>query len=163
MTITREDYVTKSVNTYLTRLLTERGYTDDVWEMRGSYSHTMFDETPLTKSYVCTGFNFDNGGTQAEIGSNLKLRLYTIELFIIGVDEVWAKNLANAVKFSLENDLVIPLLDVANPALPQIDALVLAGVSAEHQPVPDPKPWQHNIWTVHARVEDTYLPSAAVA
>lgn len=162
MAITRESYVSRSVDTYLIRLLAERGYTDDVIEFLESFPHDRFDETPLTKTYVAIGYNFDDGGKDAEMGSNLKHRLYTIEFFVIGQSHTWAKNVAQAVKFTLENDKTIPLLDITQPSLPAIDALVLASVSAEHQPVPSPKPWQEHIWTVHARVEDTYVPSAAV-
>lgn len=160
MALTREDFVTQSVDIYLRRLLAEKGYGDDQVEILDSFPHTRFDDTPLSKSYVCAGFNFDNGGKPAEMGSNLKERLYTIEFFIIGQNSTWAKNLANAVKFSLENDKIIPLVDITKASKEQIDALVLASVSGEHQPVNKPKPWQENIWTVHLRVEDCYDPAA---
>lgn len=161
MALTREDFVTQSVDIYLRRLLAEKNYSDDAVEILDSFPHSRFDDTPLDKSYVATGFNFDNGGKPAEMGSNLKDRLYTIEFFVIGQSSTWAKNLANAVKFSLENDKIIPLLDITTAGKDQIDSLVLASVSAEHQPISKPKPWQENIWTVHLRVEDTYDPATA--
>lgn len=161
MAITREDFVTQSVDKYLRRVLAEKGYTDDTIEILPSYPHDRFDDTPLTKNYVATGFAFDDGGGQAEMGSNLKHRLYTIEFFVFGMTDVWAKNLAQGVKFAIEHDQTIPLLDITSPALPVIDALVVASVSAEHQPVPKPAPWQENTWTVHARIEDTYDASSA--
>jgi hypothetical protein len=162
MAITREDYVTKSVDTYLKSWLEAHGYTEDTIEILAAFPHTRFGETPLEKSYVATGFSFDDGGRDAEMGSNLKQRLYTIEFFVIGQDETWAKNLAQAVKFTLEQEKTIPLLDITEPSLPVMDALVLASVSAEHQPVPTPKPWQEHIWTVHARIEDIYDAGTAI-
>jgi hypothetical protein len=162
MAITREDYVTQSVDKYLRRLLLERGYTEDTIEILPSFPHTRFDDTPLEKSYVCTGFSFDDGGRDAEMGSNLKERLYTIEFFVIGQDETWAKNLAQAVKFVLGSEKTIPLLDITDPSLPTIDALIVASASAEHQPIASPKPWQEHIWTVHARIEDFYDAGAAI-
>lgn len=164
MAITREDFVTQSVDKYLRRILAEKGYTDDTFEIIPSFPHDRFDDTPLDKNYVATGFSFDDGGRSAEMGSNLKHRLYTIEFFVIGMTDVWAKNLAQGVKFALENDQIIPLLDITiMPSLPVIDALVVASVSAEHQPIAKPKPWQENIWTVHARIEDTYDAAMAIS
>lgn len=162
MAITREDYVTQSVDKYLRRILAEKGYTEDTIEILPSFPHSRFDETPIDKNYVATGYSFDDGGKAAEMGSNLKHRLYTIEFFVIGQNAVWAKNLAQGVKFALETDSTIPLVDIAVAEQPVIDALVLASVSAEHQPVPNPKPWQENIWTVHARLEDTYDAGTAI-
>lgn len=161
MSLTREDFVTQSVDIYLRTLLAEKGYSDDAVEILDSFPHTKFQDEELTKSYIAEGFSFDNGGKPAEMGSNLKDRLYTIEFFVIGQTSTWAKNLSQAVKFSLENDTTIPLVDITQPGKPVIDALVLASVSAEHQPVSEPKPWQENIWTVHARVEDIYDPAVA--
>lgn len=162
MALTREDFVSRSVDRYLMALLAERGYTDDVIEFLDSFPHSRFDDTPLTKTYVCIGYNFDDGGKDAEMGSNLRHCLHTIEFFVIGHTETWAKNVAQAVKYSLQHDKTVPLVDITEPDLPVIDALVVASASAEHQPVPQPKPWQEHIWTVHSRIEDTYMPSAAI-
>lgn len=165
MTITREDFVSQSIDTYLRGILESKGYTDDTVEILPSFPHERFDDTPLSKSYVASGYNFDDGGKQVELGSKLIERLYTIEFFVIGQSETWARTLANAVKFALETDLTIPLLDVTvtEGERPQIDTLPVASVSAEHQPVPDPKPWQEHIWTVHLRVEDIYYAGSTIS
>lgn len=162
MTLTREDFVTKSVNNYLRQKLELRGYGDDVFEMLDSYPHTGLD-TPLEKSFIAVGFNFDDRGKPAEMGSTLTFRIYTIEFFIFGLNRTWAKNLANAVKFSLESDKIIPLLNITDSAFPVVDSLPVEGVSAEHQPIPEPKPWEENVWTVHLRIEDCYEAADAVA
>ena len=163
MAITREDYVTQSVDTYLRRLLAERGYKTDTVELIAEYPHTRFKEEKLTKTFVASGFDFDDGAKQAEMGSNIKRRLYTIEFFIFGQTGVWGKNVANAVKFSLEHDGIIPLLDILVAERPTIDALVVVAVNAQHEPVNNPLPWQEHVWTVKLRVEDTYDAGAAVS
>jgi hypothetical protein len=161
--LTREDFVTQSVDKYLREVLFERhSYDEQGIELLPSFPHDRFDG-PVDKNYVAVGFNFDDGGKQGEMGSNLKHRLYTIEFFIIGKSGTWAKNLAQAVKFALEADGTIPLIDVTQPTRPVIDSLVVASVSAEHQPIANPEPWQENIWTCHLRAEDTYDASAAIA
>jgi hypothetical protein len=163
MALTREDFVTQSVDRYLREVLFERhSYDPAMIELLAAFPHDRFDG-PIDKNYVAVGFNFDDGGHQGEMGSNLKHRLYTIEFFIIGKSNTWAKNLAHAVKFALESDGTIPLVDVTQPSKPVIDALVVASVSAEHQPISQPEPWQENIWTCHLRVEDTYDAGAAIS
>jgi len=162
MSITREDYVTQSVDVYLRRLLAEKGYSDDVLTILDSFPHDRFKEEPLDKTYVAVGFNFDDGARSAEMGSNLKRRLYTIEFFVFGKNDHWGKNVANAVKFVLDSDQIIPLLDITDPLKPVIDALVVVSVPVNKQPVNNPQPWQENIWTVQLRIEDTYEAETAV-
>jgi hypothetical protein len=162
MALTREQYVTESVDAFLRANLTAASYTADNVEVAAEFPHTRFKDNPLDKTYVTAGFDFDDTGKPAEMGSNLKLRLYTIEFFVFGKTQTWGKNVAGAVKFSLERDGVIPLLDIADPARPQIDALVVAGVSSQEEEANNPLPWQENVWTVRLRVEDTYLPADAL-
>lgn len=163
MAVTREDFVTQSVDKYLREVIFDRhSYDEEQIELLPSFSNDRF-EGAITKNYIAVGFNFDDGGKPGEMGSNLKHRLYTIEFFVIGKTDVWAKNLAHAVKFALEGDSIIPLVDITNAEKPVIDALVVASVSAEHQPIAQPEPWQENIWTCHLRVEDTYDAATAIS
>lgn len=161
--LTREQYVTESVNTFLRALLTSHGYGDDQVHYLEEFPHTRFKENPLDKTYVTAGFNFDDTGKPAELGSNLKLRLYTMEFFVFGMTPTWGKNVAAAVKFSLESLGVIPLLDISQLARPQIDALVVVGASNQHEAIAQPLPWQENVWTVRLQVEDIYNPAAALS
>lgn len=162
MALTREQYVTESVWDFLRANLTAAGYKTDNVTVIAEFPHKRFEENPLDKTYVTAGFNFDDTGKPAEMGSNLKLRMYTIEFFVFGTTPTWAKNVTGAVKFSLERDGVIPLLDIADPTRPQMDALVVAGVSSQEEEAHNPLPWQENVWTVRLRVEDTYLPADAL-
>lgn len=161
--LTREQYVTESVNTFLRALLTAHGYSDDQVVYLEEFPHTRFKENPLDKTYVTAGFNFDDPGKNAELGSNMKLRLYTMEFFVFGLTATWGKNVAGAVKFSLESEGIIPLLDISQISRPQIDALVVLGASNQHEPIGEPLPWQEHVWTVRLQVEDIYDPATALS
>lgn len=156
--ISREDMVTQSVQTYARHQIFDvRGYSPTKVEFRESFNFQMTDA--FERNLIAFGFNFDDDGEQAEMGSSLKRRLYTIEFFIFGLTNTYARNLANVLKFALEGEGVIPLLDISQTPPVEIDALVVEGVSAERQIVHDPEPWQEFVWTTHLRVEDTYFAS----
>lgn len=161
--LTREQYVTESVNTFLRALLTSHGYGADQVAYLEEFPHTRFKENPLDKTYVTAGFNFDDPGKNAELGSNVKIRLYTMEFFVFGLSSTWGQNVAAAVKFNLESLGIIPLLDISQIDRPQIDALVVLGASNQHEPIAEPLPWQENVWTVRLQVEDVYDPAAALS
>lgn len=151
--ITREDLVTQSVQDFAKAGLTTHGYVAPAVRFLDSFPYTL---TELDAQLIASGFNFDDEGSQAEMGSDLKRRLYTVQFYIFGTTNTWAKNLANALKFVLDEDGTIPLLDYEQPGNPEIDRLVVVGVSAERQIVADPEPWQQFLWSTTCRVEDTY-------
>lgn len=158
MAVTREDFVVQSVQDYLRERLEARGYrANDQFFLLDAYTGGEI-QSPLQKSHIASGFNFDDGGRAAEMGSSLIRRLYTIEFFVFGLTATWGRNLANSIKFSLEYDGIIPLLDItrARPHPETGEVLVLDSVSAERQPIQDPADYQRYVWTVHLRVEDIY-------
>lgn len=167
MAVTREDYVEQSVQTYLRRRLFNsvgdggKGYPEAMIEFIDSFSDDMFGtDEHVSKNYIAGGYDFDDNGKAGELGSDLITRLYTMEFFTVGISSVWARTIAQGIKFSLETDGIIPLLDIedtdAAPDWPQIDSLVLVGVSANRTIVQDPAPWQRHLWVTTVRVEDTY-------
>lgn len=158
--ITREDLVEQSVTDYVRNaLFVERGYPADQLELIESFPATLTEE--LTKSYVGAGFNFDNAGQAAEMGSDLTKRTYTLEFFVFGVTRAYAKNVANAIKFAVQRDGVIPLRDYEAPGAPVVDQMEVLGATADRQIVPDPEPWQEFIWLTTVNVEDVYHASLA--
>lgn len=161
MAITREDFVTESVQAFLrAQLFDVHNYPKEQITIVESFDPKELGSkpVPLDTNYIAAGFNFDDEGRQAELGSNLKERLYTIEFFVVGRDATWGKALAQAIKFSLEGEYdLIPLLDITQEARPQIDTLVVVGVNAEEQPIPNPAPWQEHIWLTTLRVQDAYV------
>jgi hypothetical protein len=154
--IPREQLIEQSVTDYVRdAIFGEYGYSADKVELVESFDFTQTRES-LTKNIVALGFSFDDGGTQAELGSALTTRVHTIEFFAFGLTNTWARNLANAIKHVLERDGRIPLRDYADPAKPIIDWLCTDNARASRQPIPDPEPWQEYVWTTYVQLEDTY-------
>jgi hypothetical protein len=157
--ITREELVEESVEMYLReQILTVRGYPSARVEFTDAFVERRLDAlTKIDKNYLAIGFNFDDGGTPAELGSDLVRRTYTIEVWVIGTDVASGRNLANAVRDAAENDTgLIPLRDIREPGAPVIDYLLVDTVRAARQPVADPRPWQEALWIVHVPVVDEY-------
>lgn len=112
----------------------------------------------LDMNYISSGFNFDDGGQQAELGSTLKRRLYTIEFFCFGTTPKWAENLANALTSIIDAvDPTIPLKDVGGTGA-VIDALIVepGGAQARRVTVANPRPWEENLWLAQFKVTDEY-------
>lgn len=157
--VTREMQVQESVTLFAKQALVDRGYPSDQWEWRPSFP---YDIQKLDKNVIAAGFTFDDGGKQFECGSNFKERKYTVEFFVFGKTLTYAQSLGNAIKFALEQDMIIPLLDISQtppvPADPP-DVVELDQVHARRQPLPDPEPWQEFTWYVLCQVTDYYDPT----
>lgn len=155
--IQRSDKVEQSVQDYVrTKLFDVQKYPEGQVEILDSWDSERF-EGGLDKNYIAMGFNFDDGGKEGEAGSTLVRKLITIEFFVVAKNNTWGRNLKSALVTALEQDRVVPLKDIGEPGQPVIDALPVINVSGEHQPIANPKPWQHHVWTVHLRLEDEYL------
>ena len=152
--ISREDLISQSVFDYVKDGVRARGYDEGKVEFREAFPYTLHEN--LKRSIVAIGFSFDDGGTQGELGSGLTFREYTIEHFIFGKDLGWGRNLAAIVKFTLGRDGRIPVRDYSQAGQPVIDYLVVSSVSSERQIIPDPEPYQQNVWVVTAKVTDEY-------
>lgn len=159
--VTREQLIQQSVQEYAKdRIFNVQGQPTSKIDVMDSFADTEF-EGPLTKNILTAGFNFDDQGTQGELGSDLTRRVYTIEWFVFAISATWGENLAHGLKFALEDDKVIPLLNVTEDGNPQIDALEVIGVSAETVPVPEPQPWEDHVYRVVIQVQDEYFPGQA--
>jgi hypothetical protein len=155
--VTREELVEQSVTDYLReQMFTVRQYPADRVELRDAFTEAEFFDGPLDKNYLAIGFNFDDGGTPAELGSDLIFRTYTIEVWVIATSAHEGRNLANAVRDSMESEGLVPLKDVAVAGAPIIDYLIVDPVRSQRQPVPNPKAWQEFLWIVSIPVVDEY-------
>lgn len=149
--ISREQLVTNSVVAYAVSRLAARGYTEGAdYDLAERFPGK---GTTLARPIVAVGFNFDDEGHAAEMGSDLRVRTYTIEFWVFGTTNTWAANLANHVKFDLERDGGVPLLDENDD---EVDRMDVDGVSSQREEAADPEPWQEFVWTTHLRVEDYY-------
>lgn len=157
--ITREDLITQSVYDYVRRQIFDvRNYPPSQVELRESFVYELDEET-FDRNIICAGFDFDDEGRQAEMGSDLKTRTYTIEFWIFGLTDTYARNLANAIKFAIDVEGTIPLMDIAQDPSVEIDKLIVEGVNVDRQIIVDPEPWQRFVWTTRVQVEDTYHAS----
>jgi len=163
MPINRETLVEQSVEIYGKLRLADKGWDDKRLVILDAfpYIESDFDGDVSEKSYLAFGFNFDDSGTPAEMGSDLTTRVYTLEFFVFAKDNDTAKAIANDLKFALDADKIVPLVDLNDEDLPQMDSLVVKGSNAKKILVEDPEPFQENVWLTVARVEDTYFSSAA--
>lgn len=154
--IQRSQKVEQSVQDYVRNLIFgAQKYPPSQVEILDAFDGDKF-EGGLEKNYIAMGFHFDDGGKEGETGSNLVRKLVTIEFFVIATNATWGRNLSSAIATALEYDRIVPLKDIGEPEAPVIDALPVINVSAEHQPIANPKPWQRFVWTVHLRLEDEY-------
>lgn len=154
--ISREELVTQSVEDYVRAALTARGYDDKV-DFSDEFPYTL--EEPPTRPLIAAGFDFDDPGEQAEMGSDLTLRPYGIEWYVFAPSGDQAKNVANIIKFALEADGSIPVNDYGQAGAPVVGYLQVDGSSAARQAFVDPEPWQENVWQTTVRVIDEYFAS----
>lgn len=154
--ISREQLVTQSVEDYVRAALTARGY-DGLVDFADEFPYTL--EEPPRRPLIAAGFDFDDAGEQAEMGSDLTLRTYGLEWFIFDSSGDRARNVAHIIKFALEADGQIPLNDYGQAGTPVIGYLQVDGSSAARQPYADPEPWQENAWQTTVRVIDEYYAS----
>lgn len=158
--ITREDKIEQSIQDYIRENLAALDYDDTLVAIRDAFPTLDERATELTITTVAVSINFDDGGTLMEIGSDLTLRVYTVEAWVFGVDQTTGKNVANVIKHVMESNYgLIPLKDIGEPGQPVIDQLVVDEAAVNRQMADDPAPWDEFVWSMTARVEDTYYPS----
>lgn len=159
--IDRETIIEKSVESYLrNQLYTVRHYPTDKVVMLDAYPTNDRMQSPLDVNYVAIGWTTDDGGHDAELGSPLKRRLYTFDFYVFGISRVWGKNLASVIRYSLESDGVIDLLDPVDGET-TVGHVDVDFVSMQQAVTPNPRPWQENCWMTRLRVEDYYSSAAA--
>jgi hypothetical protein len=154
--IDRESIIERSVELYLrNQLYSIRHYPEDKVVILDAYPTGDRMAKPIDKNYIAIGWSADDGGRQAELGSSLKRRLYTFDFYVFGVSRIWGKNIASVVRFSLESDGVINLIDPSDGStiLGYVD---VDFVSAQQVIPNNPRPWEENAWVTRLRVEDYY-------
>lgn len=159
--IAREVKIEQSIMDYVRAALVEQGYTDELLTVREAFPGVGERSAPLSKTTLAIGFNFDDGGTQAELGSNLTRYLHTVEFWVFGTTVRLGRAVAYAVRDALKETGLVPLKDVGVAGQPVIDQIVLMedrGVRVERQIATDPLAWDLNVYTATARFEDYAYP-----
>jgi len=162
MAITREDQIEQSVYDFLEGHLRAKGYTEQKVKLREAFPTLNERSAPLTVTTIAVGFNFDDGGKQAEIGSDLIQRVYTIEFWVFGTTPTLGRNVAHMVRAIFEENYLVPLKDIGVSGQPVIDQLALLderGVQVERQIASEPRAWDQNVWTTTTKFEDYYSPA----
>jgi hypothetical protein len=164
--ITREDQVEQSVQDFIKDGLQSRGYTPAMVAVRDAFPSVNERATPLARTTVAIGFNFDDGGRRVEMGSELMERTYSIEFWVFGTTHTWGRNVAHVIRAIVEqSDHLIPLKAIEQAGQPEITKLEVPdnqGVSVTRQVANDPEEWDRFVWTTMVKVEDTYMPSDAL-
>lgn len=158
--IDRETIIERSIDAYLRQqLFTVRQYPTDRVEILDAYPNNERMGRPIDKNYIAIGWSADDGGVQAELGSSLKRRRYTFDFHVFGVSRVWGKNLASVIRFSLESDENIPVLDPRDGTT-TMGSVTVEFVSVQQAVVSTPRPFEENVWITRLRVEDYYSSAA---
>jgi hypothetical protein len=164
--ITREDQVEQSVSDFVKDGLTTLDYVPNVVDVRDSFPTADERSKELRKTTVAVGFNFDDGGRHVELGSDLTLRIYTIEFWTFGTTPQQGRNIANVIRSLIEQSgYLVPLKAIELPDRPIFDQLIVSdqrGVAVTRQLARDPRTWDRFVWTTTVKIEDTYFPAAAL-
>jgi hypothetical protein len=157
--IPREQMVEQSVTDYARDALSAR-YAQDEVLIVDSYDEHVREGQLDRFVIVAAGFNFDDGGAPAEVGSDVRTMEHVVEFFVFGRTATWAQNVARSLQGILMGaGFTIPLRDYEDADAPEIDKLIVGddpGPRAQQEVVPEPEPWQQHVWTVRVRVQDTY-------
>lgn len=159
--ISREDLIAQSLYDYVEAGLRGRGYPETRVLMLEAFPYTL-NEQQNGRTMLAVGFDFDDQGVAAEMGSDLKERVYTVQFVIYGPTNTEARNVANVVKFIIEGANTaggVPLMDIGQVPPVEIDRIEVEGVNADRQIIGDPEPWQENVWTTTAKLLDVYFAS----
>lgn len=158
--VTREDKIEQSVQDYIRGELRRLGYDETLVEIREAFPTLDERAAELEITTVAITIIFDDGGTPMEVGSDLTLRVYTVDAWTFGTDETIGRNVANVIKQILESNYgLIPLKDISQDPAPVIDQLTTDTVSVTRQQNDDPQSWDEWVWSTVAKVEDSYYPS----
>jgi hypothetical protein len=165
MSLIREELVEASVMRCITTGLPGYGYTLGEMPPANVYVREAFP-TPeergveLAVTTLAFGFNIDDGGLPAEMGSNLTKYVHTLTCWVFALEPRFGLRLAHTIKHVVRGSLdQIPLLDFNQPDAPQIDALNVLKTQVRHEVNNSPRPWDQYVWTASISVRDVCYPS----
>jgi hypothetical protein len=164
----RELAVAQSVEDFLVAGLTEAGLVRDV-----DYRLVdAFDEPPgsLEVTTIAAGLEADDGGTNIEMGTDLKEVTYVLTATVYGADVVrngvvtgkaydTGKWVAYAARNAFDDASAVPLKDIRQAAAPVVDYLAIDEVNVVRDDRQEPKPWERGMWILTVPVVDTFYPS----
>lgn len=113
----------------------------------------------LTLTTLAFGFNIDDGGEPAEMGSNLTRYVHTLICWTFALDPRFGRRVAHTVKNIVRRNLdIIPLIDFNQDTEPAIDTLNVMRTQVRHEVNNSPRPWDQYVWTTAIAVRDIAFP-----
>lgn len=159
--VIREELMEYSLLQRIRELLPEYGFTlsgegKDV-DLREAFPTPQERTEELKITTLAFGFNIDDGGKPAEMGSSLTEYTHTIMCWTFGLEPRFARRLAHSIKHIVRGgDGTLPLLDYNQPGNPTIDNLLVLKAQVQHQVNASPRPWDQYVWTTAVNVQDVY-------
>ena len=109
---------------------------------------------------IAFGFNIDDGGEPAELGTNLTRYVHTLMCWTFALEPRFGRRLAHTIKNIARRTLdALPLYDFNQDSDPQIDTLLVMKTQVRHQVNNSVRPWDQYVWTTSLAVQDFYYPS----
>lgn len=114
----------------------------------------------LNVTTVAFGFNIDDGGEPAELGTSLTRYVHTLLCWVFATEPRFGRRLAHTLKHVARRNLdILPLYDFNDPAEPIIDAMGVQRVQTRHEANQSPRPWDRYVWTTAIAVMDISYPA----
>jgi hypothetical protein len=162
----REELVELSVLRAIRSALPDYGYTlgtdpavADV-NVREAFPAPEERNGELVITTVAFGFNIDDGGDAAEMGSNLTKYVHTLICWTFALEPRFGRRLAHTIKNIARRNLdVLPLYDFNQNTEPQIDAMNVMKTQVRHEVNNSPRPWDQYVWTTAISVQDICYPT----
>jgi hypothetical protein len=164
--ITREDLIEQSIQNFIRDGLTDFGYVPRIADVREAFPAPAERDKELSKAQIALGFNFDDGGRLAELGSDLTEYMHTVEVWVFGRTPAEGRNIAHAIRALVLTADTVPVIDIRDEARPVIDQLLKPERQAavvQRQVAANPRPWDRFVWTTTLKLYDTYSPGAFYA
>ena len=113
----------------------------------------------LTITTLAFGFNIDDGGEPAELGSNLTRYVHTLLCWTFGLEMRYTRRVAHTIKNIARRNLdLISLNDFNQTPEVQIDAMSVMRTQVRHEVNNSPRPWDQYVFTTAIAVRDIYYP-----
>jgi hypothetical protein len=164
----REELVELSVMRCITTGLPDYGYVLANGEVPQESANLLVREAfpnpeergqELLITTVAFGFNIDDGGELAELGTNLTRYTHTLMCWTFGLEPRFARRVAHTIKNIARRNLDhIPLLDFNQEDAPEIDVLNVIQSQVRHEVNNSPRPWDQYVFTTALAVRDYAYP-----
>jgi hypothetical protein len=160
--VTREDKIEQTISNLVRQKLTDHDYIPEVVDLREAFPTADERAQELTKSQVAVGFSFDDGGLQAEMGTDLRVYTHTVEFWSFGIEADEGRNVANFIKQIFISNMTLPLLDIGGSDEAAIIAYLeipdAHSVSTRRQISAQPFPWDRFVWSTAIKIQDWHTP-----